>query len=53
MAQSRYTPFFLDLEIYQDSTIVTLCFVEKQMGGADRFGPTQNANLLQHIPYFL
>ena len=39
--------FFLDLEIYQDSTIAKFVLSE-QMGKASRFGPTQNSELLEN-----
>ena len=39
---------FLDLEIYQDSTIVKFRFFRKKtLGEADCFGPTQNAKTIQ------
>ena len=36
---------FLDLEICQYSTIVKFVFFGNKLGGADRFGPTQNSKL--------
>ena len=37
--------FFLDLEIYQDSTIVKFRFANKNLWETDCFWPTQNSNL--------
>ena len=37
----------MDLEIYQDSTIAKFRFLQKKVGGADRFGPAQNARNIQ------
>ena len=37
---------FLDLEIYQDSTIVKFCFVGKHLGETDRLDP-RKINIIQ------
>ena len=42
------TPYLnklLDWETYKDFTIVKFAFLAKKVGGADRFGPTQNSNI--------
>ena len=49
-AGDPFLEFLLDLEIHQDSTIVKLGFIRKNLGEADRFGPTQNAKIFPNIP---